>query len=495
MTKINALEKYFAVLPIVVLAVLLAACQPTPSASDLPALPSLDLDGFVPPVREQIETAIAAVEADPTDATANGELGLVLGAYNFTDAALVAYRRSVMLAPKEGRWAYAYGHMLGWSGDPAGAIDVLEPALQRDRDNFWLGYELADQYLAAGRFEDSIALFKRVVAKHSDKFQSHYGLGRAQLRQGNLAQAIESLRRSADMQAQIGEIHFALGSAYRQNGDVDKAAQQFELASRFEDSKVDKFSPIMTRMAALDRGAKRHLTLARQMFEQGRYPDAIAALEEALTIDPTRQDAHAHLLLLYGRTGQMEKAMRQYDKALAANASDALLHLNMGMTLRRAGRGEQARDLLRKAIAADSELANAHAELGFVEDQLGDADAAVASLETAVQLNPNHQNAQFVLGRLLAERGEDSPALTHLEAAVVADSQATPAYLRTLAGLYTRLQRHDDAVAALRRGARLLAASGATSSRRGAALKVAIEQDLESALDAALAARQSAAGS
>jgi hypothetical protein len=63
----------------------------------LPELPKVPIEMFTPTVRAQIRDAYAAVQSSPSDAQANGKLGMVLEAYELYQAAT---RRKRLAPPR-----------------------------------------------------------------------------------------------------------------------------------------------------------------------------------------------------------------------------------------------------------------------------------------------------------------------------------------------------------------------------------------------------------
>jgi Flp pilus assembly protein TadD len=51
-------------------------------------------------------------------------------------------------------------------------------------------------------------------------------------------------------------------------------------------------------------------------YAQGRYPDAIAELQESVRRHPTEAEAHNNLGVVYARVGQLDKAATSYREAL-----------------------------------------------------------------------------------------------------------------------------------------------------------------------------------
>src|SRR5437773_2968831 len=86
------------VCPIFVFATALVAREP-----ELPPLPELKLGATFLIVQRQVNEAYVRARAHPTDAAANGKLGMVLDAYEQYDSAALCYRRAHALDPKSDR--------------------------------------------------------------------------------------------------------------------------------------------------------------------------------------------------------------------------------------------------------------------------------------------------------------------------------------------------------------------------------------------------------
>src|SRR5207244_8789809 len=89
-------------------------CSAMAETPDLPQLPPLATLRYPPAVRAAVEEAVAAVEAKPRDAAANGRLAMVLHANHLIDEAAVCYQRAHLLDPSTFRWAYWLGVIHAW---------------------------------------------------------------------------------------------------------------------------------------------------------------------------------------------------------------------------------------------------------------------------------------------------------------------------------------------------------------------------------------------
>src|SRR5437773_3776014 len=86
------------VLAVFVFAAPLAAREP-----EMPPLPELKLGATFAIVQRQVNQAYSRARAHPTDAAANGKLGMVLDAYEQYESAALCYRRAHALDPKSDR--------------------------------------------------------------------------------------------------------------------------------------------------------------------------------------------------------------------------------------------------------------------------------------------------------------------------------------------------------------------------------------------------------
>lgn len=189
---------------------------------------------------------------------------------------------------------------------------------------------------------------------------------------------------------------------------------------------------------------------AHQLYNEGRYDDALAILKEgltlypntvelhvgagyaelareefawarrsfeiAVTLEPAHEDALAGLGETLLRLGERTGALQAFERILALGLQeDAEMMLQVGRALFRDGLLLQAHRFFDLAATARPELADPAACLGYTCHRLGLDGDAFYWLRRALELDPQYHEARIYLANALYDRGDSEPALYHLE--------------------------------------------------------------------------------
>ena len=103
-------------------------------------------------------------------------------------------------------WYQRGMHLLG-NGDPAAAATILERAAEAEPGSRSVLEGLARAQYDAGRFDDAIASFTRLIAVNPTDDYAQFGLGLAASRAGHLRLAAEHLALAVAMRPDLG--HYA----------------------------------------------------------------------------------------------------------------------------------------------------------------------------------------------------------------------------------------------------------------------------------------------
>ena len=146
------------------------------------------------------------------------------------------------------------------------------------------------------------------------------------------------------------------------------------------------------------------LNLGTLIAEEGRLPEAIGHLEEAVRLAPDPQEsplwyaelmryrAHYNLARAFEDSGRFQEAIEQYGATLKVRPEDAASHYNVARLLEDAGETQQAIEHYRRAIAAQPNFPEAHNNLGIRLLTAGQVEEAIESFEAAVRGQENLEN-------------------------------------------------------------------------------------------------------
>ncbi len=201
-------------------------------------------------------------------------------------------------------------------------------------------------------------------------------------------------------------------------------------------------------MSEVFRSSDEYDEQAHQLYNQGRYDEALEVLRDglnvypssvelhvgvgyaylareefvwarqgflqALALEPDHEDALAGFGETQLRVGDREGALRTFGRILELGFhEDHDLMLQVGRALFRDGLAAQAYRFFELAAAAEPECAEAAACMGYVSHRVGREGAALYWLRRALELDPTFAEPRIYLANLLYDRGESAAALLH----------------------------------------------------------------------------------
>ena len=451
----------------------LSLCALAGETGPLPSLPKLTLDGFRPEVRSQVQQAYDSAREHPSDPQASGRLGMLLDLYNRPDEAAVCYERAHQLAPGSFQWLYYLGSLLARQGNRTGAIATLRAALGLEPDYLPARLKLAESLFTAGQMDESNRVYAAIIKESTDVAEAYYGLGRIDAARRNYASAAESLRKACQLFPTYGAAHYALGQVEAKLGEAQESQQDLALFAKNKTIVPPVDDPLRDTLRKLDMAASSHLERGFQLEQVGRVQDAIAETEKAVQLDPTLVRAHINLIILYGRTGNLEKAEEHYQAAVKLNPNqfpDA--YYNYGVLLLQQKRTDEAEKAFRQALAIDPSYAAAHNDLGYVLELEGRLPEARAEYRKAIEEQPDFRQAHFNLGRILIHQQQYQEGIQQLQQTLTPVDDQTPAFLYALGAAYGRAGDREQALRYLRE------AREQASARSQTQLLADIEKDL-----------------
>ena len=173
-------------------------------------------------------------------------------------------------------------------------------------------------------------------------------------------------------------------------------------------------------------------------------PQARAAIERALELDPDLAEAHAALGIVLTRELRFEEAERAFRRALELNPGSAEAHGSYAFPLNLLGRGSESVRMARRAVELDPLSIRRRLKLATSLLFTRDYDGALDEAARALELEPENMIAHYFLGAALALNGQLEEAIAALQRSSELDP--SPGNRITLAWVYARDGQREKAL-------------------------------------------------
>jgi tetratricopeptide (TPR) repeat protein len=300
------------------------------------------------------------VQANPSHAEANHNLGVILASENKFDEALPFLKVSVDSSLNVDQFWISYIEVLIKGSRLKEAAEMLKRAEKSG--------------LAKEKLRDLSQAVESTTKGPADddakKAHSHYNLGNELQELGRLAEAEESYRNAIVLRPNVAQVHNNLGNTLKAMGRLGEAEESFKKAIEL---KPDFFIAYNNYGTVLD--------------ELDKFAESEASYRKAIALNPTYSEAYSNLGSNLRQLGKLKEAEASYTQAIALNPGFAQAHSNLGAILQELGRLDEAEVSYRKAIELKPDYAEAYSNLGMAIEETGDIDEAVVSYQRMLSLN------------------------------------------------------------------------------------------------------------
>ncbi len=194
--------------------------------------------------------------------------------------------------------------------------------------------------------------------------------------------------------------------------DYDEQAHQLYNEGRYDEA----LAVLREGLSLYPNAVELHVGTAYAHLAREEFAWARRAFESALALDSDHEDALAGVGETLLKVGARESALDAFDQILALGfQDDADLMLQVGRALFREGLLHRAHRFFELAVNAQPDSPDAAACSGYALHRLGDDSGSVYWLRRALQIDPHYNEARIYLANLLYDRGESEAALHHLE--------------------------------------------------------------------------------
>ena len=345
---------------------------------------SLSLDSYMDVARETRDAGVAARAAK-----------LAVFARN-EEKALEAARLWSEAAPSSVEARQVLASLLIRTGDVDGAVTQLEEIVRTLTDPPGAGFQRAADLLVAEQdLEAASVAMERLVRGHEDDAAAHFALARLFVRTGRIEEAAAAIDRAYELDPDDARTAVLRARVRQRANDAEGALRVLEeFIERVPGSSMAR------------------MTYARLLVDTRRYEQARAEFVRLVADEPGNDDARYALGLLLVQTDRLEEAKQQFEKLAG---------------------GYSRRDAAHYYLARIAES----------EQRLEDAIASYRH----VRRGEHRLNAQIRAAVLLAESGDLEAARRHLHGVRTGSDQERVRIHSAEAGLLTRAERYDEAMA------------------------------------------------
>jgi predicted O-linked N-acetylglucosamine transferase (SPINDLY family) len=217
------------------------------------------------------------LQAEPDQAEAHNNLGVVLHAQGSLDEATACYRRAIAARP-----------------DLVEAHNNLANALQEQ-----------------GERDAAIVEYRRAIDLRPDYPEAHNNLGAVLRARGFLDEALTCSRRAVELRPGMAEAHSNLADTLRDLGRTREAIACYQQALQLKPG-----------LPAI------HVNLGMALHDLGRLDDAAASYCRAIRLQPDNSQAHSNLGIVLKEQGELDVAAACYEEAVQLDPDSAAAHSN-----------------------------------------------------------------------------------------------------------------------------------------------------------------------
>lgn len=376
------------------------------------------LDRLDTSVREQLETALDALESQPAAASAAqrgaawGALGRLYDTYKFRVAAATCYRNARTLAPDAFQWHYYSGRLARMAGDLAAAETALAAAVAVDGEDTAARAELGRLHLDQRRLDEAARLADAIVARNPASAAGLLLRADVAVERRDWSQARTDYEQLLALQPEADRLHRLLAIACRELGDADCVRRHLAL----QGSRPVHFdNPWVQTLEDLLSGVNSILDEALTYYQQGDSTAAEKLFAEAIALDPDNARARLDHGSALKDLGRLDEALAEFDEALRLQPDYVKAHYNRGVVLAAQGDDPTALEAYARAMELDPKHAGARFNAANAMRRLGRAAESLVFYSDLVVEDPANGKAHLGRALSLLDLGRERDALAALE--------------------------------------------------------------------------------
>jgi tetratricopeptide (TPR) repeat protein len=242
-----------------------------------------------------------------------------------SEEAVKAYRQTLQIFPEHPVAFDRLREVYNRGQTPAETIQVLEATVARDNDDFVAWNLLGVLYGRGRRWDEALKAFAQSLESEPRAADALVNRGWISVELRRYDEGVAAFEAALQLQPRLARAHAGLGSTVVEaRGDYEEGMRRYLMAV-----KLDAKNPALLN----DLG-----WLAYKM----RYPEAVAALENAATLDPENPMIQTNVGLAYQKVDKVDEAVAHLERALASNPEYTLALYGLGKAYEARGQYAEA---------------------------------------------------------------------------------------------------------------------------------------------------------
>lgn len=321
------------------------------------------------------------------------------------DAAMADVTAALRIEPNNSTLAIGAGDINMSRQRWQDAVPYYQKALELDRNNSEVAYQLARCYYNLGRADEQFAAATDAL-KRRTRFvgESNFLIGDALLKLKKTDEAIEYLERAVDIRADQYEAYGLLAEIYRGRNDFEKA-----------------IATARKGLLAFPNDATLYTSLAWYYSLADKPKEAIIAAKSAITIKPDLAMAYTNLCRAYNDAGEYQNSVTACNNALKINPGDGETYFYIARAYEFLKQSDKSIDAYRKAADGLAKFTAANPEswegfylLGNSYFALSKDNDAINAYNRCIALTPKFAKARYNLGQTYVLSGDKAKAREQL---------------------------------------------------------------------------------
>ena len=350
--------------------------------------------------------------APPADrANAYGEMGKLLMAAQYLDAAESFFLTAQNVNSGDFRWPYYLGQLYRTQGELQKSVPLFERVLQLQPDDVAALVWLGDIYLSLGRLEGAEPQFAKALSRQPASLSARFGLGRVALARQDYTRAAAYLEEVLAKDPEAAGAHYPLAMAYRGLGRLDQA--EVQLRQR-EEREILPADPLMVELDELLESAQAYESRGIRALNREDWTEAAALFRKGLVLDPGNPALRHRLGTALYMLGDQRAAREEFEAVVRTTPDHRMAQYSLGVLLQADGRHREAAERFTAALRARPSYTEARLRLAASLRKSGRAKESLTHYDQALAANPDLTEARFGIAIALVQLGRYQEARDRL---------------------------------------------------------------------------------